>query len=248
MAAGPVADARHQPGPGPVADRRLDFWHESFVPEALANALHDVELDAPRDTRPLIASQVTLAKGRIPEPPALPPDLRWPFLIAGLAIGTALLWLSAWHRVRAARIVFAMVATPFALLCGVGGLILVGLWGFTEHVAAWRNENLLLLNPLCLLLVPAWIGAARLHWQPGRMIRSLACAVALIAGFALFSKVLPWFAQANLHWIALIAPIHIALAVAALRGDRRLGLSCGGWGLGLGYASYACPEPVAGLS
>ena len=39
----------------------------------------------------------------------------------------------------------------------------------------------------------------------------------LLAAFALFSKILPWFAQANLHWIVLLLPIHLALAFALAR-------------------------------
>jgi hypothetical protein len=33
------------------------------------------------------------------------------------------------------------------------------------------------------------------------------------AAFALFSKILPWFVQANLAWIVLFLPLHIALAL-----------------------------------
>jgi len=41
--------------------------------------------------------------------------------------------------------------------------------------------------------------------------------VAGIAGFALLSKILPWFAQANLHWILLFLPMHVAIALAVTR-------------------------------
>jgi hypothetical protein len=44
--------------------------------------------------------------------------------------------------------------------------------------------------------------------------------VAGFAAFALFSKILPWFAQENLHWILLFLPIHVAIALAVSR--RRL--------------------------
>jgi hypothetical protein len=38
-----------------------------------------------------------------------------------------------------------------------------------------------------------------------------------MAAFALFSKILPWFAQANLHWILLFLPIHLAVALSLQR-------------------------------
>src|SRR3546814_9894858 len=45
-------------------------------------------------------------------------------------------------------------------------------WGLTAHWAIWANHNLLLLDPLCLLLVPAWLMSARATWRPRRWQRS----------------------------------------------------------------------------
>ena len=139
---------------------------------------------------------------------------------AGLGIAAAL-WLlgRARHR-RAARIGFSAAALAFSLAAGLAGAVLVFLWGCTEHRAAWRNENLLLLDPLCLALLPAWWRAMREDWRPSRTARWLAGLVLAAAGFAVFSKVLPWFVQANVHWIALIVPIHLVLAATLWRQPR----------------------------
>jgi hypothetical protein len=149
----------------------------------------------------------------IEEPPVLPPDLRWPFLVLGLAIGGALVWLGAATYARR-RVPLAVFALVFELFCGLGGLLLLFLWFGTEHRAAWRNENLLLLNPLCLALLPAWFGILRGRLRERRFARGCAWLVVLGAALALFSKILPAFAQANLHWIVLFLPIHLALALA----------------------------------
>ncbi|MBK7013412.1 MAG: hypothetical protein IPH43_12845 [Xanthomonadales bacterium] len=109
-----------------------------------------------------------------------------------------------------------MLAFTYSLLCGLIGLVLLGLWGFTEHQAAWRNENLLIFSPLCLLMLGAWWRSARPGMGMSRFSRVLAPAIAVIAAFALFSKILANFPQANLHWILLILPGHLALARAAL--------------------------------
>ena len=101
-----------------------------------------------------------------------------------------------------------------ALVCGVGGLVLVGLWAFTEHLSAWRNENILLLNPLCLLLLPAWLGTLRRRWQPSRFARRVAWAIAFCAVLAWFVKILPGFVQDNWLWIALLLPLHFGLALS----------------------------------
>ena len=46
-------------------------------------------------------------------------------------------------------------------------------------------------------------------WQNHRM----SIIAVVVAAIALFSKILPWFIQANVQWIALFLPIHAALAM-----------------------------------
>ena len=117
----------------------------------------------------------------------------------------------------------AIFGVVFELFCGLGGVVLLFLWLGTAHQSAWRNENLLLLNPLCLLLIPAVATLARAQPRAARIGARVAWIVAVLAAFALFSKILPWFAQANLHWILLFLPIHVAIALAV--SQRRSGLT-----------------------
>ena len=203
-------------GLGPMADRRLSFWDDSFVPMELMAHLRDVRFaGADGSALPLVVEERVLSPARVAAPPALPPDLRWPFLIAGLALGGVLFMLGARRDRPGARRVFAMIAVTLAVACGVVGTLLLALWRLTEHRSAWRNENLLVLSPLCLLLVPTWWRSARADWSASRFARGLSATIALLAALALFSKVLPWFAQANLPWILLLLPAHLALAHAA---------------------------------
>ncbi len=200
-------------GLGPFADQRLDYWQESFVPETLRHVIGEMRIaDAAGAERPLVTNEHVVAAGEIEQPPVLPPDLRWPLFLIGLALGALLLWLAG-RRSAATRVPLAIFAALFQALCGIGGLALLFLWFGSDHVSAWRNENLLLLNPLCLLLVPAWIGAARARRPAPRWARILAWLIMLGAAFALFSKILPWFVQENLHWILLFLPLHFALAL-----------------------------------
>ncbi|HEU4665192.1 MAG TPA: DUF4105 domain-containing protein [Dokdonella sp.] len=195
-------------GLGPYADQRIDNWQESFVPATLS----DVVADASNGAVPFAAPAVTLAQGEIEPPPALPPDLRWPFLGLGLALGAALYALGGSTR-TVRRVPLATFALLFELFCGIGGLLLLFLWFGTEHRAAWRNENLLLLNPVCLALLPAWFGIARGRVRDRPRARAIAWLIVVGAALALFSKILPTFAQSNLHWIVLFLPIHLALAL-----------------------------------
>ena len=199
-------------GLGPYADQRLDFWRESFVPMTLASVISTLSLP---DGRPLVSSRRMLAESRIAEPPVLPPDLRPCFAALGLALAVALTTLHATRHNLFSRVVFASTTTLLSLLFGLGGLVLIGLWGFTEHQSAWRNENILLLNPLCLLLLPTWIASFRRHWTVSPRAQVLAWIILFCAAVGLFLKVLPSFVQANLHWILLILPIHLALARSA---------------------------------
>jgi len=200
-------------GLGPYADARIDHWQESFVPATLRDVVAGANVaDSGSAPTPLVGATHELAHGVVEEPPVLPPDLRWPFLLLGLALGGTLAWLGAATHARR-RVPLALFALVFELFCGLGGLMLLFLWFGTEHRAAWRNENLFLLNPLCLALLPAWFGIARGRLRERPHARAIAWLVVVGAAFALFSKILPTFAQANLHWIVLFLPIHLALAL-----------------------------------
>jgi len=95
----------------------------------------------------------------------------------------------------------------------VVGLILAGLWGFTDHAAAYNNENVLQANLLALgllWLVPKAVrGSAR-----GKRAVVLATVVAGLSLLGLLLKLLPAFDQVNGEIIALALPIHLGLAAA----------------------------------
>ena len=108
------------------------------------------------------------------------------------------------------------IAAAVLLLCGFAGTGLIAIWGLTEHVAIWGNENILLTSPLCFALLPgAW---RQLRGRtPPRWHSQVLLLVALSAGVALFLKCLPFRIQSNGDWIALFLPIHVALAYAGRR-------------------------------
>ena len=104
-------------------------------------------------------------------------------------------------------------ACAFWALCGIVGLVLALAWAFTEHRALWANRNLLLFDPLCLLLLPgAW--ALLRGRAPSRRFRLLLVAVAMLAALACLPLWLQALPQRNGNWIALLLPIHAAFARA----------------------------------
>ncbi|WP_241239474.1 MULTISPECIES: DUF4105 domain-containing protein [Xanthomonas] len=196
-------------GLGPYADRPLSRWEEAFVPMRLADSLTQVHNSA---GRPLVQSTQVLLPHRIAPEPAEQQRHWWPWLLTGLIVAAGVLALGRRQRVLAA------FALPYWLLCAIGGGLLVYLWGFTVHQSAWANRNLLLVNPLCVLLLAGGIALLRGR-RPGRWFDVLRW---VVAGSALLALLIHWLsfqAQDNLQWVLLLLPIHTALAIALRRRD-----------------------------
>jgi Domain of unknown function (DUF4105) len=209
-------------GLGPFADQRLSYWDESFIPMEFMRRIRDVRVvDASGNSQPLVMRETRLAEARVAEPAEFPPDWIWQALAVGVGSGLLLAALARARRRAGARVVFALLSGFLALVLGLGGLVLIALWTMTDHVSAWRNENLLLWNPLCLLLLPTWVRAFRADWRPTLFAHRVALVVALLAGLAFFLKVFPEFAQDNRFWIALLLPVHVALAASIHQAGNR---------------------------
>src|SRR5690606_6592713 len=98
-------------GLGPAADRRIDYWQESFIPETLAHVVAQARVVHAGEERPLVARTVPIESGEVEQPPILPPDLRWPFLLAGLAIA-ALVLLGGASTARSRGLAVLAVGCP----------------------------------------------------------------------------------------------------------------------------------------
>jgi hypothetical protein len=85
------------------------------------------------------------------------------------------------------------------------------IWFGTAHYAGHQNENLLLLSPLALGLLPGGWRVLRGR-DGGRVFRILLWALAALAACAAFLEFLPFLRQQNLEWVLLLLPIHLALA------------------------------------
>jgi hypothetical protein len=192
-------------GLGPYADRPLSRWELAFIPGQLETALREARR---ADGRPLVLAERELLPPR--SQPAAAQAPRWPGLALGLGLVLAagLVWSTRGPR-------RALLLAAWFAISGLIGLGLLGLWLGTAHESAWANRNLLLLNPLALLLVPACVA----RWRQGRDARGGlpalgAAAMALIAAFGLVLAQMPKHPQQNLEWILLLLPAQLALALA----------------------------------
>ena len=184
-------------------DRPLSRWEEAFIPMRLRDSLREVKRS---DGRPLVSAEAALLPHRIAMPPEEMPRWRTQALFVGLLAGLGIAWLGK----RRPRVVAAL-AIPFWMVTGLAGSAMVYLWAATAHVAGHGNENILVLSPLCLLLLPGAWQALRAR-PTARWFRRLLWVVAASAAIAGFLKFLPFRPQENVEWVLLFLPLHLALA------------------------------------
>jgi hypothetical protein len=190
-------------GLGGAADRPLSRWEEAFIPMRLRESLREARR---ADGKPLVLSERSLVPHTLSLPPDEEPRWRTPALIIGLALAIGVSLLGA-RRPR----LLAGLALPFWLVVGLAGSLMAFLWFGTEHFAAHGNENLLLLSPLALGLLPGGWRLMRGR-EAGRLFRILLWTLAGLAAVAAFLKFLPFRPQQNVEWVLMLLPLHLALA------------------------------------
>jgi hypothetical protein len=196
------------------ADRRLTRWEDMFIPMRMRDALRGLQVgDSMGATRPVIAREQVIYQTQRNHERETPPE-RWiAYLVIGLVIGLQLAilgFVASRSRGRFAEIAFRLEVAAWAFLTGMLGLILLVGWLGTQHTFWYRNENLLLTNPLSLFLAVLVV----LSWWRPRFRRSaaiIATIVAMTAAIALILKGIPG-SQSNLELIALLLPAHFAIA------------------------------------
>lgn len=208
-------------GLGRPSDRELTQWAEMFLPRKLHDFAAGLQIkDSAGAMQPLILNERTIIQTTRRPEPAAPPTL-WPwFLGTGVLIAALFTWLSVSEKRRTASIAF----TTFAIIAGLLGAALAFLWGVTDHVSAHANENLLLFNPLWLILA---FPLAASTWKGTRSVLAerLAMATAALGVVALLMHVVRLSAQDNLALIWLALPPAVAIALATRRQAGRASTS-----------------------
>lgn len=206
---------------GKPADRPLTLWENAFVPSRLRDAVRDLRVPGPNGAPvSLVAEERIVYQGQSHEERADDPNLVIPYLVVGLLLAAELLVVGwAGERSSITDKIFRIEVAVWAFLTGVLGAVLLLAWLITQHVFWYRNENLLLVNPLSLwlaVLVPLSI------WRP-RFLRPatiLAFVIGGLAALALLVKPIPGFAQDNIPIILLLVPPHAAIAFSFWRRTR----------------------------
>ena len=111
---------------------------------------------------------------------------------------------------------FVALSSIWVLVMGSAGIVLAGLWGFTDHAAAYYNENVLQANLLAVPLL--WlIPRSVLGPRSVRPALALAVVVAGLSCVGLMLKLFPQFYQVSGSVIALALPVHAGVAAGLWR-------------------------------
>jgi hypothetical protein len=213
-------------GLGRRGDHDLTAWETMFLPKKLHDFVATLQVrDSTGAMHPLVKREVLLYRASRPPEPNTPPRL-FPWLLgAGLIVAALFVWLgtAAIAGGRGARIAAATLIGAWSLTAGLLGILLTLLWTVTDHVFAHQNENLLLFNPLWLVLAILAI-AALARGQSGPWFSTWATGLAVLATLAVVAHVVRVSGQQNLAVIGLALPPALAIAwVAARTGVTALG-------------------------
>jgi Domain of unknown function (DUF4105) len=199
---------------GHPIDQPISAWEEMFLPLSVRKYVRTVKVRGPDGSEiPLVRAEHTVYENNEIETREAPPAwLPW-YLLIGVILGGVALALARMGATRGwARLSFVTLGTFWYLLMGLGGAILLALWGLTDHAVTYRNENVLQLNLLALplgFLIPA---SVRKGGRRALLAHRLAVVIAGLSIAGLAIKLLPWFYQVNLQVIALVLPVYLGLA------------------------------------
>lgn len=201
-------------GLGRSVDQPRSVWEAMFLPEVVARQVRNVQVSTENGMQaPLVLEERVLYESSREPAPAVA-QTNW-LLFALFGIATAAFMLAPIALGQTS----GWALLPFRLwlvLSSIAGLVLLFLWLFTEHRAAWWNENLLLLNPLL-------IGLWRAHGSRIEMICAGLVALGLVAALAL--KALPgaqWNYDLMLWWLpASLAALWVWHRARAVRNSVR---------------------------
>ena len=204
-------------GLGQPTDRPIDAWEEMFLPVRMMDRFRSLRIPTAMGNQPLIGEEAVVVQATRPVEESAVRRGPLGYLVIALIIVAfgAALWFVGFKR---GALTLALI---WSLVAGIAGSLLTGLWGFTDHLYSYRNENVLQLNPISLVVAAALFGfllrrRSRRSEPPSRWaMAAVGFAAALsVAGFVF--QILPAFDQVNADVIALALPLHLAVAAMVL--------------------------------
>jgi hypothetical protein len=198
-------------------DRPITQREEAFLPDELERQLNALKVVGPDGSeQPAVKRQSNYFLTRSPAVPLDTPRWELPLFLAGCALGGLGLFLSRAGRKggRGPRVAWGLTNALLGLAWGTLSTLGFVLMIFTNNQVTHHNENLLLISPLALALLPLGVmrcfgsNAARtgLRWAWTALLATGVLEVLL--------KVLPMFDQANWNVILFVLPVSAMMAAA----------------------------------
>ena len=216
-------------GLGEPVDRPISTWEEMFLPVRMKERLKDIRVQTASGSQPLVLGEQILFQATRPAEESTVNRGMSGYLLASaciLVLGIVL-WMLPVERGGKTAVV--ALATLWSLIAGIAGTLVAFLWGFTDHLYSYRNENLFQLNPVSLILMALLV---RLLWKrrsanferATKDAKRVALVVAAISVTGFVLQVLPGLDQVNGDVIALTLPLHLGVfaALSMLGRQRRI--------------------------
>lgn len=208
---------------GRHADEPLLPWDEEFLPEHMAANFATAVLTSADGARyRLVQSDTVLnISTRAPLPAEAPSWLAMAVLL-GLTLAGLLAGLAD-ARPRAARVVLSVVVSLWYLIGGLLGTALLLAATVTKHIPYMgANTTLFVLQPL-LLFASVLVPIALLRGVRTRAAAGTSLLIVLLSLVGLALQLFPGWRQGSGVVLAVVIPVHIAIAIAVWRLDHRHG-------------------------
>jgi hypothetical protein len=202
---------------GRHADEPLTRWNEEFLPEHMAEHYASVVLSDSASRRYKLVERDTMlfVSDRVPLPSEAPGWLAMACLL-GLTLA-GLIAVLADARAKVAQIVLSIVVGLWYLVGGLVGTALLLAATVTKHAPYMgTNSTLLSLNPV-LLFAAVIVPVALWRRTPFRAAVGLSTLVAALTGCGLLAQLVPSWAQSSGVVLAVVVPVHVAVALALWR-------------------------------
>ena len=204
---------------GGSADAPLSRWDLMFMPDRLYEAIDESfveESDGSR--RPLVSHSCRLREGKHGWAPKGPPQRDLILWGLGLVMGVLFLGLArASRRFRLARLGAALFVAVFGLIAGGLGTLSAWAWLTSVYVGFSWNANLLVANPLTLLLVPAAVVILFRVRALARPLRWVSWTLLGLGAVGLVVAALPSIPQPTVGHAGVFLPVLVVVAMESGR-------------------------------
>ena len=202
---------------GQHADEPLSKWNEEFLPEHMAAHYAPLVLTDGSGARYRFVARDTVlyTATRVPLPGEAPERVGVALLL-GLTLAGLLAWLAD-SSTRALRVVLAIAVAAWYGLGGLLGTALLLAATVTKHAPYMgANTTLLALQPL-LLVAAIVVPVAFVRHQRSSVAIGVSGIIALLSCVAALIQLVPSWSQHSGVVLAVVVPVHVAMAVAVWR-------------------------------